>query len=142
MQTFRLTDGDIVLASGSYATVTGQEKLRQDLLYALAEPLGIDRFHPRWGSVLPNFIGEGIDQAMQARIVSEARRIITNYAAVQRDRLGRDAIEGKRARYGAGEVVSRLVSVDVRQEMTKLHLRIVIQTASRAEIVLVSTLEN
>ncbi len=142
MQTFRLTDGDIVLTSGSYAMVTGPEKLRQDLLYAISEPLGIDRFHPRWGSLLPSFIGGQVDEATQARVTAEVRRIISNYAAIQKDRIGRDALQGRRSRYGTGEVIDRVIGVDVVPEMTKLHLRIVLKTLSQREITLVTTLEN
>ena len=138
MKTLLLNDGDIVLDSGSYETVTGPAKLRQDLDLAMREPLGIDRFHPRWGSRLPTMVGDPITPSLVTRIEGEARRILENYIAVQRDRMARDARNGRRPRYASGEVIDRVASIQVRPEWDAVHLRAEIRTLTADEVVVLT----
>ena len=66
MKSFALQNGDLVLGQGGLLTVTGPSKVRQDLSIAMREPVGCDRFHPNWGSVLPNYIGEPITTQIES----------------------------------------------------------------------------
>jgi len=139
MQTLAIVNGDIALRSGSYATVTGVTKLRQDLAYALREPMGIDRFHPRWGSLLSEAIGDAINVRTTASISMEATRVIETYARVQQDKIRRDATNGKPSRFRAGEVIKSIDGVQVKQDQDTLHVRCAITTLSGDEVVLVTT---
>jgi phage baseplate assembly protein W len=139
MQTFAIVNGDIRMSSGSYAVVTGEAKLRQDLSFALREPMGIDRFHPRWGSTLSEMVGEAVSERSSAAVEAEARRVVETYARVQADRLNTDATNRQVSRFSTGEVIRSIDSVQVRQEYDRLHLRIALTTMSRAEVVLMTT---
>jgi phage baseplate assembly protein W len=50
---------------------------------ALAEPYGDDRFHPQWGSVLPNYVGTPIGADTEMLVRSEVARVIQAYIGVQ-----------------------------------------------------------
>lgn len=139
MQTFAITNGDIRVGAGSYAVVNGEAKLRQDLSFALREPLGIDRFHPRWGSALNDMVGSAVTESTRAAVTAEVRRVVETYARIQADRISRDATNRRPSRYSTGEVIRTIDSVSVRQEYDRLHLRVAITTMSQREVVLLAT---
>lgn len=142
MKTFALHDGDLVLDSGSYTEVTGHEKLTQDLGNALREFVGVDRFHRRWGSQLPAFIGQPADEWVAQRITEEATRVIGNAMAVQRDLMARDASRGRPPRFGSSEVIEKIKSIQVQQEYSTFHVRIVLTTLTAGEVVLITTVRG
>lgn len=142
MKTFQIDNGDLVLSSGSFSEVTGQRKLTQDLGLAMREPVGIDRFHPRWGSQLHVFLGHPASQAIGQRIQEEAQRILDNAMAIQQDNIRADAAAGRPSRYGTGEVINRVKDIATRQEHDSFHVRVALQTLSSDEVVLVSTVRN
>lgn len=78
-----LVNGDLVQQGSTLQIVSGSAKLQQDMSLWLTERLGVDRFHPNYGSVLPNFIGGVIGQGTQAAVQSEVDRVLGNYQAVQ-----------------------------------------------------------
>lgn len=78
-----LQNGDLVVQGSSLAIVSGTGKLQQDMGLWLTERLGVDRFHPRYGSQLPDFIGGVIDLSTQSRVQSEVDRVLGNYQAIQ-----------------------------------------------------------
>lgn len=138
MKTFLLEDGDLVLDSGSCETVTGPRKLRQDLDLAMREPIGTDRFHPKWGSILPSLVGVPINDTLLARVESEVRRILDNYVVVQRDLMARDARAGRRPRFTSGEVIDTVKSVQVRPEWDRVHVRAEVRTLTADEVVVMT----
>lgn len=78
-----LGNGDLVQEGSRLGIVYGTGKLTQDMTCWMEERLGVDRFHPRYGSVLPNFIGGMITASTQAAVQSEVDRVLGNYQAVQ-----------------------------------------------------------
>lgn len=142
MQTLMMRDGDLSLTSGTFETVTGGDKLHQDLSYALREPIGTDRFHPGWGSALPGFIGGTASPAMGTLVQNEVRRVVRNYAAVQQGKMTADAQARRRSRYGTAEVIKEIGSIQVRAEYDRLHVRCVLSTLSAAEVALVATVRT
>lgn len=122
MKTLRLLRGDLVLTGGEYQEVTGGEKIRQDLRGALLEPLGNDRFHPGWGSVLHTFIGKNyVTEESKSRIAQEIIRVIGNYVAVQRDNLQRDSLSGRKARYTTSDIVRGVNGVNMTDKNDKVY---------------------
>lgn len=83
-----LSDGDLVQQGSNLGIVYGTDKLVQDMTCWLEERLGVDRFHPRYGSVLPNFIGGVVTASTQAAVQSEIDRVLGNYQAVQQQAFG------------------------------------------------------
>lgn len=142
MKTFAIDNGDLVLTSGTFTEVTGSRKLIQDLGLAMREAIGSDRFHLRWGSQLPDFIGDAVSTVSMQRVREEVQRIIDNFAAVQRDNLSRDAARGRKPRYGTGEVIRRVKDIAVRQDFDSVHVRVAISTMTADEVVLVATVRN
>lgn len=139
MKTLALRGGDLVVGPGGLVTVTGHERVRQDLGVAAREPLGSDRFHPRWGTTLPDMIGLANQPDTEALVRAEILRLVQNYVALQGERMSRDSSYRRQPRYDASEIIDRIDTIDVRQEMDRLHVRVVLHTLSGAEVTLIET---
>lgn len=103
-----IANGDLILAGNSMAIVWGTDKLKQDLCLWVTERYGIDRFHPKLGSVLPDFIGSMITDSTRSMVQSEILRILQNYQSVQLKGL-------KQApqRYSYSEILYSIAAIDV-----------------------------
>lgn len=141
MKTFAIRNGDLVVGKSGYVTVGGTAKLRQDLSHLVREPYGVDRFHVLWGSLLPTYVGSVIDQFSSSSVSSEVYRLLNNYAAVQRDQLTAEAVNGRRPQFSSGEVIADIVSVDVRQTMDRLYVRASVRTLSGEQVETIASLE-
>lgn len=129
MQTLRLLRGDLVLTGSEFQMVAGEDKIQQDLRGGLIEPLGNDRFHPGWGSVLNRFIGIGVVNPLNvSRVAQEITRVIQNYVAVQRDNLQRDAMSGKQSRYTTADVIRNVEGVSMSTREDKVYGTIKLST--------------
>lgn len=119
---FHIKNGDLNLAGpGGFATVSGQQKLIQDLKNWILTPRGTDPMHPDYGSVLDggmlpdgtqvnSFLGGLFTSENLVEIESEVRRALAAYQQQQLDRLTREsALYGGKNTFSAGEI---LVSVD------------------------------
>jgi hypothetical protein len=124
----RVKNGDLTFAGpGGFASVSGQNKLVQDLKHWLVEPRGSDPFHPEHGSTLDG--GELSDGTVVASsignlftgedllaIEAEIRRVLNAYQIVQAQRLGREAIQfGGKNTFSMGEILRTVNDVKVRQ---------------------------
>ena len=141
MKSFALQNGDLVLGQGGLLTVTGPSKVRQDLSIAMREPLGCDRFHPNWGSVLPNYIGEPITGQIEALVKAEVYRLVRNYMAVKANEMQTEYLRGNRASFSADEIVINISGVDVVRRMDRLYVRVSLQTSGGSNVTLVATVE-
>ena len=139
MRTFAIEGGDFVLGEGGFALVTGHEKVKQDLGIAMREPFGCDRFHPRWGSVLVNYVGEPAGEQVSFLVKAEVGRIIRNYIAVQGYLVEEDVKEQRRSRLNTNEVVVGVDGIDVRQEQDRYHVRVRLSLFSGEEVSLTGT---
>jgi phage baseplate assembly protein W len=83
MKTLLIRNGDLDLSGATYTLVRGAGKVKQDLAVAMLEPLGTDRLHPRWGSMMASYIGSNINPTNLFAITAEVRRIVANYIATQ-----------------------------------------------------------
>ncbi len=137
MRTFLVSDGDLVVAS-DYVTTTGTPKVVQDLQYAMLEPVGCDRFHNLWGSVLASYIGRAINLTSSMLIKAECVRIANNYIAVQRDQLARAAAAGERQHLTMSEILDKITDVRVAQISDTFAVRVQLRLASGDEQVLVT----
>lgn len=72
-------NGDLVFEGSRLGIVTGTRKIKQELSIWLTERYQCDRFHPKYGSVLDDFVGSSIDRTTSVRIQSEVSRVINNY---------------------------------------------------------------
>lgn len=139
MKALEIKNGDLVIGRGGYATVSGVAKLRQDLSVAVREPYGTDRFHPRWGSLLAEYVGGVLNEYSKMQVIGEVQRICANYIAVQQDQMAAANAEGRRPTFTSGEVVESVQSIEVRQTFDRLHVRVILRTLSGETVPLVST---
>lgn len=126
MKTFALRGGDLVIQSGGYAMATGHDKIHQDLRGAMLEPVGNDRFHPAFGSQIDRFIGGIADTMTAFKVRQEVGRILSNYVAIQQDRISRDIQQGTKSRFLASEVIANIddIQVDIVADSVSLTVRI------------------
>jgi phage baseplate assembly protein W len=136
MKTLALANGDLVVAPGGYATVTTAAKIRQDLALALGEPLGNDRFHTEWGSVLPTYIGQPMDAETESLVRAEVARVIEQQISIQQRDIARDSNSGAIARYATADVIAGIenIVVTVRYDVIRLIVSLVTQAGVRINI--------
>lgn len=136
MQTFVIKDGDLVLGPGGFSMIDGPQKVQQDLGVSMREPFGCDRFHPRWGTVLTDFIGQPVHEGTKALVQSEVNRIIQNYVASQNLVMSQDAAAGRKSRFSSGEIINSIDAVDVQQQFDRFFVRITLTTVAGDRITL------
>lgn len=139
MKSLLVKDGDLALGPGGFTTVEGPSKVHQDLSHSMREPYGSDRFHPRWGTVLGDFVGEMADESTGLLIRSEITRLIQNYMVVQQEQMGRSANSGRRPRFLTNELVADIQSIDIRQMFDRFYVRVRLQTLSDEEVTLLAS---
>lgn len=140
---FHVKNGDLNFAGpGGFATVTGQQKLVQDLKNWLLEPRGTDPFHPDYGSVLDggvmpdgrevvSTIGSTIDGEAQLNIEAEVRRILTSYQQIQLDRINRESVVyGGKNTFSNGEILASIQDVVITHYGDTIMAQCVIRTGS------------
>jgi hypothetical protein len=128
MKTLQIRNGDLFVAPGGYGMLTGAAKVRQDLACAILEGLGEDRFHPRWGSTLPNMVGTPYMITTHTVMQSEVRRIVNNYMATQSQALQRDRIEGRQSRYSAQEIITKILDIKIGFRADRVTIRVLLQS--------------
>lgn len=130
MKTLGLVSGDLAIGPQGHKTITGSSKIRQDLALALGEPYGHDRFHPTWGSVLPDYVGRPIGNDTELLVRSEAARVVQVYIDIQRTEITEDVLIGRRSRYTTADVVARLddIETQVRFDAIRVILSLVTQS--------------
>ena len=134
MKTLRLSGGDLVLGPGGFESLTGADRIMQDLRVALSEPLGIDRFHPGWGSRVDDFVGLPLDQATAFDLEQEVNRVIGNYMQVQAEKAAQDSLRDSTQRYSTADLVSHVSNVQVEYRQDQAQITITIATVSGEEI--------
>ena len=122
-----LANGDLVQQGSSLAIVSGIDKLEQDMSLWLTERLGVDRFHPRYGSVLPNFIGGVIDLTTQSRVQGDVDRVLGNYQAIQNL-----ALQNNPQIFSFEELLNALTAVDVGITYDTVSVAVSVTTGSGA----------
>ncbi len=79
---------DLVFEGGSPRLIEGEQKLEQDLRWAIVTPIGSDRYNPNWGSRIPSLIGQGIGRTeLEAIVQQEAAQAIRKYHQQVLDRI-------------------------------------------------------
>lgn len=113
MKTLALSNGDLVMESGSLKTLDGPAKIRQDIALALGERYGDDPYNPAWGSVLPRYIGEPITDDTPMLVQAEVNRILQQYIANQQARLAAASLNNQQHTISTSEIIRTVNSVDV-----------------------------
>ena len=139
----KLTNGDIGITGNSYSTVTGPEKLVQDLRCWILEPQGNDVMHPDYGSMIteggitadgseiPSALGGTFSAEDLMRIEAEVRRVVGYYQALQKDRLRKEAVlYGGKNTFSAGEICLGIQNITILQSLDTAMCYVKIMTGN------------
>lgn len=113
-----------------HATISGAPKIRQDLALALQEPIGNDRFHLDWGSVLPEYIGMPITDETDVLVKAEVGRVLQQYMAVQQRDILQDSTDGQKTRYATSDVVQQVVEIQASVHFDTVDISVSLLTAA------------
>ena len=128
--------GDIkISSSGSVQTVSGNTKLRQDIVKILLTDLGDNKFHPKYGSHVGALqIGHYADsKLMSLDIETSARNALKNLVALQRSQARRQALS-------PGEVIVDILNVTVKRDEVDPRLYNILVSVLTQELTEVSSL--
>lgn len=121
----QLRRGDLTLGGSSYGTVTGADKLVQDLRCALLEPFGYDEMHRDFGSVLDGGVMDGVEykgpigrtdfESVRNEIEIEIRRVAREHQRSQINRSNRDINKYGNSTLTNRELLRSISSIDTVQ---------------------------
>lgn len=143
----RVSNGDLVLNGTRFETVSGENKLFQDLRCYLLERMGSDPLHRTYGSLLdggvlpsgkivPSPIARTDWRAVTLEIESEIRRIAAEYQNRQLQRAKEDRLRYGRSTLTAGEILAEVGDIRFTQEQDKLKIQILVIAGSSIETTL------
>lgn len=121
----------------TYDVVTGPAKIAQDLGIACREPLGGDRFHPNWGSLLPSYVGLSAQQ-VDLMVKGEISRVIQNYSMVQRGIAAQDVANRVTPRLSPSEIVGTVDSINVHQTFDAFAVQVTLSTLDHSSRVVLT----
>jgi len=128
--------GDIKISPrGSIETVSGNSKLKQDIVKILLTDLGDNKFHPKYGSYVGALqIGHyADDKLMSLDIESSAKNALRNLMGLQRAQSRRQALT-------PGEVIVDVLSVIVKRDEVDPRLYNIFVSVLTQELTEVSSL--
>jgi hypothetical protein len=138
MFTLQIQNGDLQIGANGFASVNGPPKIYQDLVISTLEPYGCDRFHPRWGSLLGNYLGDTITLVDENLIMAEVSRLVNNYMLVQQDNISNEVSRGLQSQYASDEVVGSIEAIDVVQQGDRVTVSTLIITVAGQQVTLQS----
>jgi phage baseplate assembly protein W len=141
MKTLELSNGDLVIGPGGFATIDGTKKVYQDLSVLVREAIGEDRFHPQWGGVLQEFVGQAISPFVEGDIRNEIQRLIQNYMVMQARQITADITMGRKSRFKPEEIVESLENIQFQQEYDRINVKVTIRTVAGESIDILRTVQ-
>lgn len=143
MQQIALISGDIAIGTdGGMLMYSGAARIKQDLTLALSEEYGTDRFHPTWGSVLPQYLGQLLTAEMQQLVRAEVNRVLQNYIIIQQNDVVRDTTVDVRGRYDTSDVVQSVGGISVVQVLDAIYLSATLTTLARQTVTISQQVTN
>jgi hypothetical protein len=147
----KLRNGDLALGAAQLGTVTGEEKLVQDLRAHILEHMGTDDMHPEFGSLIdggtlpdgtvsPGIIGALNDDFASMEVASDIRRIVNDYQDRQLARAKDDRYTYGKVTINRGEVLLSLDDIEVTRSMDTLQVNLKITTARQSDVDVIFTL--
>lgn len=135
----QVQNGDLVLNGAQFGTVTGSDKLVQDLRCALLEPMGTDDMHPSYGSLLdggvmpngqvvPSVIGMSDINQVATTVEAEIQRLSRAYQTQQLARAKDDQINFNRVSLSPAEVLLSVTNIDMTQNADTLVVTVTLET--------------
>jgi hypothetical protein len=142
----QLRGGDLVIGGSAFGTITGQQKLVQDLRCAILERMGTDEDHPWFGSLIDGGRLNGVDQpsiiatddwdVAVLAVEGEIRRIVDQYQKQQIVRTERDRTNYGKPTLVPGEVLMGVGNIQFYQAQDNLLCRVTLITGADSELTL------
>lgn len=142
----RIEGGDLVVGNGrSYSTVSGSDKLAQDLRLWVLAKIGTDPSTPEYGTSFDGGFVNGqavepvIGQLMTAQRVLEVRAamidLLSNYQATQLARIKQDMVDfnGQKT-LTPDETIQNIVNVEATAIADTIIVRATVQTMSNTTL--------
>lgn len=141
MKNFRVAGGDLVLNSARRVdTVTGEQKLLQDLTLWLLEPVGTGFIDPSFGSKLDTFIGLTADMADS--VTEEIQRVLNRYQNNQAERIKNAQRNGQIYLFTRREVLWEITSVLSSTDKDRVAVTAKIKTASGKDLTIDTSVDT
>lgn len=135
-----VVNGDLVIGAGrAFGTVSGRDKLLQDLRLWVLEKMGVDPSTPTYGNTLDGSVVDGIEhegfigQLMTQDNLNEIRNIVIDllqrYQVMQFEKIRQETLMylGENT-LDEGEVLERIDSVDVKSIGTTVLVSVRVTT--------------
>lgn len=130
-----LIHGDLMIGTdGSYLMVTGAQRIQQDLTLALSDLYGTDRFHPSWGSILPQYLGNINSASMQTLVKAEVNRVLQNYLTITQSGIIQQSMmnvtnnNDPTQSYSTADVVRSVDSITVSATLDTIYVSVQLTT--------------
>lgn len=137
MYQLSLVGGDLMIGTdGGYLTLTGADRIRQDLALALNDYFGSDRFHPGWGSIVTDYLGSVNDAQAQALVKAEVNRVLQNYLIIQQQGVVQQSMTGVTGSYSTADVVRSVDDITVQALMDAIFITVRLSTTAGQTITL------
>lgn len=120
-----VVNGDLVAHGSNLGIVWGIDKLKQDLMLAVTERYGGDRFDPQMGSILQDFVGSVIDSNTQAAIQDEMLRVLDNYCRIQMD-----GFRSNPTRYSMSELLAEVGDIVTSLNFDTVQVAVAVRSAA------------
>lgn len=141
MKQLKLRNGDLVLGTGGFVTLTGTERIIQDLGALVREVMGTDRFHPAWGTILQDYLGGYQDEEAAMLVRGEIARVVQNYIVMQSTQIIKDRDLGLRSRYAPEEIISSVRSIETQAVGDRLNVKVSVGTMSGQTVDIIRSVE-
>ena len=139
MKGLAVIDGDLVLSGSNYLTLSGPAKIKQDLSFAINDAYGADIFHPYWGSILDQFIGQPLTASIQKQVTDEVQRVLNNYISIQADQINSTVIAGSATTYDTSDVVQTIGSINVQIDLDSINITVTLTTMANDSVTISRT---
>jgi phage baseplate assembly protein W len=137
----QVSNGDLSFGSAGLNTVSGGQKLVQDLTCDILEPMGTDPMHPTYGSIIdgsvdangnyqPGLIGQVNDRTTATQVGAEVQRICMNYQQSQVARNQADINVYGKSTLTADEALLTVLGVQVQQVEDQALVTATLQTGA------------
>ena len=120
-----LSGGDLSTASSMLQTVSGTEKLKQDIHAWLTEAYQVDRFHPKYGSLMTSYIGQPMNVDSVFAIQVEVARVLSNLQSYQKQMYQQDP-----TLYSPDELLDYVDDISTVFDQDRLRIGITFRTAT------------
>jgi phage baseplate assembly protein W len=135
MRSLALIQGDLAIdGTGDYLTFSGVDRIRQDLTLALTETFGSDRFHPSWGSILDQYLGQPITPELEQAVKAEVNRVVQNYITLQQQEVLRDSQVDIAGRFDTSDVVRNVDGIQSRILYDTIYVSATLTTLARETV--------